>query len=465
MTPKIALIGRPNVGKSTLFNRLIRSNRAITHDRPGVTRDRMEGTVRRDGEEWTIIDTGGVTLDENQTTAAEGPNELRGFEEEILRGVNEAIGECVALCLVVDGRDGLLPFDRRLANFARKTGKPILLAVNKVDGGELEEEYTAEFHELGLPMVAISGEHGFQIRTFEEMLRDMIPVEDEEDEFFAVEEYKQLGLKVAMLGRPNAGKSSLINAMTQSERMIVSDVAGTTRDSVDVTYEIDDMRYTFVDTAGIRRRTKISDTVERYSVNSSIKSSTKANVTLLVIDGQEGLTTQDKRLLKLLDERKTPFMVLINKADLVEPRQMKEVVRDYKHELGYCGHVPVIHVSAHTRMNLKKILPTAEKIWKECSVRVPTSVLNRALDIVVEKHQPPVVKRVRPKFFYMTQAETLPPTFVFFCNDHERLKEHYIRYLEKAVRKLFKIEHAPIRLKFRSSHSKRTFAKKKKKKK
>lgn len=464
MTAKIALIGRPNVGKSTLFNRLIRSNRAITHDRPGVTRDRMEGIVRRDGEEWTIIDTGGVTLDENQTTATEGPNELRGFEEEILRGVTEAIGECEALCLVVDGRDGLLPFDRRLANFARKTGKPILLAVNKVDGGELEEEYTAEFHELGLPMIAISGEHGFQIRTFELMLREMLPEEPEAPEFAPVEEYKQLGLKVAMLGRPNAGKSSLINALTKSERMIVSDVAGTTRDSVDVTYENEEKRYTFVDTAGIRRRTKISDTVERYSVNSSIKSSTKANVTLLVIDGQEGLTTQDKRLLKLLDERKTPFMVLINKADLVAPREMQEVRKMYKEELAYCGHVPVLHVSAHTRMNLKKILPLAEQIWEECSVRVPTSLLNRTLEEVVTKHQPPVVKRVRPKFFYMTQAETLPPTFVFFCNDHERLKEHYIRYLEKAVRKSFKIAHAPIRLKFRSSHSKRTFPKKKKKK-
>lgn len=463
MTSKIALIGRPNVGKSTLFNRLIRSNRAITHDRPGVTRDRMEGFVRRDGEEWTIIDTGGVTLDENQITAAQGPNELRGFEDEILRGVTEAIEECAALCLVVDGRDGLLPFDRRLATYARKTGLPVLLAVNKVDGGELEEEYTAEFHELGFPMIAISGEHGFQMRTFEMMLREMLPEEDDE-EFAAPEEYKQLGLKIAMLGRPNAGKSSLINALTQSERMIVSDVAGTTRDSVDVTYEIDDKRYTFVDTAGIRRRTKITDTVERYSVNSSIKSSTKANVTLLVLDGQEGVTSQDKRLMKLLDERKTPFMVLINKTDLVDPKQMQEVRKIYQHELAYCGHVPVLHVSAHTRMGLKKILPLAEQIWKECSVRIPTSMLNRTLEEVVTKHQPPVVKRVRPKFFFMTQAETLPPTFVFFCNDHERLKEHYIRYLEKAVRKSFKIEHAPIRLKFRSSHTKRTFAKKKKKK-
>jgi len=232
MTPKIALIGRPNVGKSTLFNRLIRSNRAITHDRPGVTRDRMEGIVRRDGDEWIVIDTGGVTLDENQISAAQGPNELRGFEEEILRGVKEAIGECAALCLVVDGRDGLLPFDRRLATFARKTNKPVLLAVNKVDGGELEEDYTAEFHELGFPMIAISGEHGYQIRSLEYMLRDMLP---DPDEFAMPEDDPETGLKLALLGRHNAGKSSLINAMTKSERMIVSDVAGTTRDSVDVT--------------------------------------------------------------------------------------------------------------------------------------------------------------------------------------------------------------------------------------
>lgn len=449
MYPKIALIGRPNVGKSTLFNRLIRSNRAITHDRPGVTRDRMEGTVKRDGRTWTVIDTGGIHLDESYK-AAEGPNELRGFESEILRQTQEAMAECVALCLVVDGRDGLLPFDRRLAEYVRRSGLPVLLAVNKVDGGELEDQLTPEFHELGLPMLAISGEHGYNMRAFEEELRDLLPPEDQWQQL-----EQEAGLKLAMLGRPNAGKSSLVNAITGMNRMIVSDMAGTTRDSVDVTYVLDDKRYTFVDTAGVRRRAKITDTVERYSVNSSIKSSTKAHVTILVLDGQEGLTQQDKRLIDLLDERKTPFMVLVNKTDLVKPNELAAVKKVYKDALSYCSHVPILYVSAHTRANLKRIIPLAEQIWSECHVRVPTGQLNRVLEAIVTKQQPPVVNRVRPKFFYMTQAETNPPTFVFFVNDADRMKDAYIRYMERSLRKTFKIEHAPVRVRFRSSHTKR----------
>ncbi|MFV0349955.1 MAG: ribosome biogenesis GTPase Der [Halodesulfovibrio sp.] len=449
MYPKIALIGRPNVGKSTLFNRLIRSNRAITHDRPGVTRDRMEGTVKRNGRTWTVIDTGGIHLDENHN-ATEGPNELRGFEAEILRQTQEAMAECVALCLVVDGRDGLLPFDRRLADYVRRSGLPVLLAVNKVDGGELEDMFTAEFHELGLPMVAMSGEHGFNMRGFEEELQSMLPPEDEWE---AKED--EIGLKIAMLGRPNAGKSSLVNAITGGNRMIVSDVAGTTRDSVDVTYTIDGKRYTFVDTAGVRRRSKIVDSVERYSVNSSIKSSTKAHVTVLVLDGQEGLTQQDKRLIDLLDERKTPFMVVVNKMDLVKQNELAAVKKVYKDALSYSSHIPILYVSALTRANLKRIIPLAEQIWSECHVRVNTGLLNRTLEAIVTKQQPPVVNRVRPKFFYMTQAETNPPTFVFFVNDADRMKDAYIRYMERSLRKSFKIEHAPVRVRFRSSHTKR----------
>lgn len=449
MHPKIALIGRPNVGKSTLFNRLIRSNRAITHDRPGVTRDRMEGTVKRNGRTWMVIDTGGVNLDENNK-AADGPTELRGFEAEILRQTQEAMAECVALCLVVDGRDGLMPFDRRLAEYARRSGLPLMLAVNKVDGGEMEDRLTAEFHELGLPMIAISGEHGFNMRGFEEELQAMLPPIDEweyhEDE---------IGLKLAMLGRPNAGKSSLVNALTGLNRMIVSPVAGTTRDSVDVTYMMNDKRYTFVDTAGVRRRANVVDTVERYSVNSSIKSSTKAHVTMLVLDGQEGLTQQDKRLIDMLDERKTPFMVLVNKMDLVKPHELATVKKVYKDALSYSSHVPILYVSALNKANLKRIIPLAEQIWSECHVRVPTGQINRALEAIVTKQQPPVVNRVRPKFFYMTQAETNPPTFVFFVNDADRLKDAYIRYMERALRKAFKIEHAPVRVRFRSSHKKR----------
>ncbi len=487
MFAKIALVGRPNVGKSTLFNRLIRSNRAITHDMPGVTRDRMEGIVRgRNKRPFGIIDTGGITLD-GHAAVAEGPAGIRGFEAEILRQAEEAIAECVAVCLVVDGREGLLPFDEHLASYLRRTGKPVLVIVNKVDGIEKEDVLTAEFHILGFPVLAVSAEHGHNLRWLESEMRDLLPEEDEdgidddaadatavaiadadaetEDGASAseteediteetVEDEPEAPLRLCMLGRPNAGKSSLVNALTGTNRMIVSDVAGTTRDSVDVAFEKDGLSYTFVDTAGVRRRSRITDTVERYSVNSSLKSTTKAHVTLLVLDAVEGITSQDKRLIELLDERKTPFMVLVNKMDLVPAKAREDGKRNFRDLLNFCQHVPLLFVSAKTGYELRSIVPLAARIRRECSVRIPTGQLNRAMEEVITRHQPPVVRRVRPKFYYMTQAESQPPTFVLFVNDADRIQAPYAKYIEKSLRRLFGIEHAPMRVHFRSSHKK-----------
>ena len=551
-TPKVVLLGRPNVGKSTLFNRLIRSNRAITHDRPGITRDRMEGIVRDwDHGDFFLVDTGGVTLD-GHARLQEGPAGIRGFEAAILEQAKDAVRESDLLCLVVDARDGLTPFDRHLADFLRRQGKPLLLVVNKVDGPEKTDILLAEFHELGLDMFPCSAAHGFNIRSLEEELRDRLfpapPEEDEEplvesgsailfdgasrrqkkrlkaglaagfSEELATEEQEDAlpeetfdesledleidpaeagtvtdpdseelaaqedepgldqevdiveptpeayadpalasgPLRLCLLGRPNAGKSSLVNAMVGENRMIVSDVAGTTRDSVDVTTEIDGEPCTFVDTAGVRRRSKIADIVERYSVNSSLKSTTKAHVTLLVLDASEGLTLQDKRLIDLLNERKTPFMLLINKSDLIDQKKRKEAEKLYKETLTFCSHVPLLFVSAHNRHNLKKIVPTARSIRQECGVRISTGRLNRAMTEVLERHQPPIVGQSRAKFFYLTQAESQPPTFVFFVNNADRVLASYARYLEKSLRALFGIRHAPMRVHFRSSHTKKT---------
>ncbi len=447
--PQIVLVGRPNVGKSTLFNRLIHSNRAITHDRPGITRDRMEGIVRQQGEVlYGIVDTGGITLDAH-AEVTEGPEGIRGFEADILRQAEEAMREAVAVAFVVDGRDGLLPLDEYLMAHIRRMSKPTLLVVNKVDGAELEDHMLAEFYGLGFPVIAVSAEHGHNLRALREELLDLIP------DGWEAEEEQETSLKLAMLGKPNAGKSSLVNALSGSERMIVSDVAGTTRDSVDVRMEVDGQSYVFVDTAGIRRRTKIIDTVEKYSVNSAIKSSTKAHITLLVIDATEGVSQQDKRLMDLLHERKTPFMVLINKTDLVPGASLKQLQKNINEMLAFCSHVPVILVSAINGRNLQKILPLAKQIHAECQIRIPTGQLNRAMEAVLERHQPPVVKRVRAKFFYLTQAEVAPPTFVFFVNDAERVSESYARYLERSLRKHFSIQHAPMRVHLRSSHTKR----------
>ncbi|MBO4301024.1 MAG: ribosome biogenesis GTPase Der [Desulfovibrio sp.] len=449
--PCIVLVGRPNVGKSTLFNRLVRSNRAITHDRPGITRDRMEGMVRRrDKPPFAIVDTGGITLDAH-AAVIDGPEGLRGFEADILKQTEVALDDADAVALVVDGREGLLPLDEHLAAYVRRKGIPTLCVVNKVDGAEHEEENKLEFHRLGFDVLAVSAEHGHNIRALEDALAALLP------ESLCEEKLPSMpGLRLAMLGRPNAGKSSLVNAISGQKRMIVSQVAGTTRDSVDVRFARDGRDYVFVDTAGIRRRTRITDCVERYSVNASIKSSTKAHVTLLVVDATEGVSQQDKRLVDLLHTRKTPFMVLVNKCDLVPHNALEQLKKNVGDILAFCPHVPVLNVSAETGAGLKRILPLAQQIHEECSVRIPTAKLNRAMEEVLARHQPPVVKRVRAKFFYLTQAETEPPTFVCFVSDAERIPESYVRYLERSLRKLFGIRHAPLRLHLRSSHKKRT---------
>lgn len=475
-TPKIALVGRPNVGKSTLFNRLIRSKRAITHDMPGITRDRMEGIVRgKNKQPFIIIDTGGVTLDAH-ATVAEGPASLRGFEAEILRQTEAAIAESVGLVLVVDGREGITPFDEHVAAYVRRSGKPALVVVNKVDGPEKADEIMADFFSLGLPLMPASAEHGFNVRAIEDEMRAFLP-EDTQEEEPAEQEFtddtpegedapepgeeqdeeedENAPLRLAFLGRPNAGKSSLVNALTGESRMIVSDVAGTTRDSVDVSAEIDGIPVTFVDTAGVRRRSKVVDTVERYSVNSSIKSTTKAHITLLVVDGPGGLAVQDKRLIDLLSERMTPFAVLINKSDLMPQTEVKAAEKAYKEALVFAPHVPVLFVSAKNRKNLKKIIPLAREIRRECAVRIGTGELNRAFEAILGHHQPPLVKGARAKFYYMTQAETKPPTFVFFVNHEDRVLPSYARYVEKSLRKTFGITMAPVRVHFRSTHTKR----------
>ncbi len=449
--PSIVLVGRPNVGKSTLFNRLIRSNRAITHDRPGVTRDRMEGIVRRNGRPtFAVVDTGGITLDAH-AAVTEGPEGIRGFEADILRQAEAAMKEACAVAFVVDGRDGLLPLDEFLAVHVRRMGLPTLCVVNKVDGLEREDELLAEFHRLGFPVLAVSAEHGHNIRALTDELAALVPEELRPDTGECPE---APALRLAMLGRPNAGKSSLINALSGEERMIVSDVAGTTRDSVDVRFQQGGQDYVFVDTAGVRRRTRITDIVEKYSVNAALKSTSKAKVTLLTLDATQGVSQQDKRLMDLLDTRKTPFMVLVNKCDLVPAGTLRQLEKNVREMLAFCPHVPLVPVSALTGRGLDKILPLARRIHEECAVRVPTGQLNRAMEAVLARHQPPVVKRVRAKFFYLTQAETQPPTFVFFVSDADRVPESYARYLERSLRKIFGIQHAPMRLHLRSSHNK-----------
>jgi len=452
MLPIVALVGRPNVGKSTLFNRLLRKSRAITHDLPGVTRDRIYGECQMGDVRFDLVDTGGMVLESEAT-----PELSRDFEDEIFEQAREAINEAHAILFVVDGRQGLTPLDEQAAEFVRRSGKPVMVLVNKVDGHEFAAQSTAEFHGLGLPLMPVSAAHGYNLHEVREKVRRFVL--DLGLETAGEDDGVERGLRLTMLGRPNAGKSSLINRIIGTDRLIVSDVAGTTRDSIDVTFERQDKRYTFVDTAGVRRRANIQDHLEKISVIRALKNSKRSDVTILVIDITLGVGRQDKRLIEFLAKEKTPFMVVVNKADLVPRGETKRALEAFREELRIIPHVPLIMTSAHKGVGIGKIIPLAETLRRECEIRISTGALNRALAQVVEKLQPPVVKRRRPKFFYVTQADEPIPTFVFFCNDHTLVRDSYVRYLENQFRKLLGINSAPVNIVFRSSHDKKEWEK------
>ena len=434
MLPFVVIAGRPNVGKSTLFNRLIGKNKALTHDRPGVTRDRIYGEVRRGGTPFALVDTGGLILDADE-----------GIEKEILAQAQEAIEAADLVLLVVDGREGINPLDEQLAEMLRQSNKPIHLVVNKVDGLEKEDALVPEFYELGFDLTPVSAAHGHNISGLIEEIRAKLPPIEREQEV----QDKAPGLRLSLLGRPNVGKSSMINALVGENRLIVSPVAGTTRDSVDVTLERDGKLYTFVDTAGVRKKRRIRDSLEQFSVLRALRSSKRAQVVLLVLDALEGVLAQDKKLLSFLDREKTPFIVVVNKIDLIPRSKIAQLKEYFKQELRFCSHAPIVYTSTISKAGLGSLLPLAENLWAECQKRVTTGLLNRLIKEATYRHQPPLIKGKRAKFYYLTQAGVCPPEFVFFVNNKELVKPTYVRYLERQIRKLFGLNMAPIRMYFR----------------
>ncbi len=451
MLPIVALVGRPNVGKSTLFNRLLRKSRSITHDLPGVTRDRIYGECQMKDVRFDLVDTGGMVLESEAT-----PELSKDFEDEIFEQAREAIQEAHAILFVVDGKEGLTQLDEQAAEFVRRSGKPVFMLVNKVDGSEFEHQSTAEFHSLGLEFMPVSAAHGYNLQEVRNFVRKFVKglgFPEEEDDGI------ERGLRLTMLGRPNAGKSSIINKIIGRDRLIVSDVAGTTRDSIDVTFEKNGKRYTFVDTAGVRKRANIQEHLEKISVIRALKNSKRSDITILVIDISLGVGRQDKRLIEFLARENTPFIVVVNKADLVPRNETSQALEAFRRELRIIPHVPIVMTSAHKGVGIGKLLPMAEAMSNECKIRIGTGVLNRSLQAVLERLQPPVVKRRRPKFYYVTQADEPVPTFVFFCNDHTLVKSSYARYLENQFRKLLGINTAPVNVVFRSSHDKKEWEK------
>jgi len=451
MLPIVALVGRPNVGKSTLFNRLLRRSRSITHDLPGVTRDRIYGECQMGETKFDLIDTGGMVLESEAT-----PELSKDFEDEIFEQAQEAINEADAILFVVDGKEGITPLDEQAAEFVRRSGKPVIMLVNKVDGDEFAAQAVSEFHTIGLELFPVSAAHGYNLRDVRDRVREFVidlGFPEEEDDGI------ERGLRITLLGRPNAGKSSIINSIVGENRLIVSDVAGTTRDSIDVTFDKKDKRYTFVDTAGVRKRANIQEHLEKISVIRALKNSRRSDVTILVIDITLGVGRQDKRLIEFLAKQKTPFLIVVNKADLIPRKDTNKALEAFREELRVIPYVPIVMTSAHKGVGIGKLLPISETIRKECDIRVGTGILNRSMAAVVEKLQPPIVKRRRPKFYYVTQADEPIPTFVFFCNDHTIVKTSYIRYLENQFRKMLNINSAPINIVFRSSHDKKEWEK------
>ncbi len=428
----VAIVGRPNVGKSTLFNKLIGERRSIVEDVPGVTRDRIYGDCEWRGRRFTVIDTGGIEPKTNDIILA-----------QMREQAQIAIEMADVIIFMCDIRAGLLADDRDIAVMLKKSGKPIVLAVNKADKvGDLPYEFY-EFYELGFERepIALSSLHGSGSGDILDAVLEEFPPEAEEEEEDDV-------INVAVIGKPNAGKSSIINKMLGSNRLIVSNIAGTTRDAVDTRLENEYGKFNLIDTAGIRRSAKIEDRIEKFSVLRAKMAVERADVCLIMIDAQEGITEQDEKIAGLAHEAGKASIVVVNKWDAVEKDNttVNEYTKKITGALAYMSYAPLVFVSALTGQRLKNIFEQIVYVHNQARTRVTTGMLNELLNSAMEKAQPPSDKGKRLKIYYMTQSSVAPPTFVFFCNNCELFHFSYQRYLENCIRETFGFRGTPIRI-------------------
>lgn len=431
MKPIVAIVGRPNVGKSTLFNRIAKKRVSIVDDMPGVTRDRLYWDAEWLNHEFTMIDTGGIEIDESDQILT-----------QIRYQANLAIQEADVILYVADGKTGITTADEEIASILRHAKKPVILAVNKMDSMK-DAQDVYEFYNLGLgepfPISAAN------LLNLGDLLDEVVKSFPEP----SIDEEEEDHIKIAFIGRPNVGKSSMVNAMLGEERVIVSNIPGTTRDAIDTHFIKDGITYVLIDTAGMRRKAKIEfESVERYSVVRSLRAIDRADVVLIVIDAVDGVTEQDKKIAGYAHEAGRASVIVVNKWDLIE-KDSKTSLRfteTIRSELGFLQYAPIAFVSALTKQRLNRLTELVKFAADQHAMRVATSVLNQVIEDAVAINPPPSVNGKRLKIFYATQAGVKPPTFVFFVNEPEAMHFSYVRFLENRLRESFGFEGTPLKL-------------------
>lgn len=428
--PVVAIVGRPNVGKSTLFNKLIGQRLSIVDDTPGVTRDRIYGECEWQNRKATIIDTGGIEPQSDDIILS-----------QMRRQAELAIDTADVIILVTDVRSGLVATDMEVAQMLMKSGKPVVLCVNKCDSiGEPPAEFY-EFYNLGIgEPICVSSVHGHGTGDLMEAVFELLPKEEED-------EFECEVISVAVIGKPNVGKSSLINAITNEERCIVSDIAGTTRDSIDTRIENAHGKYNFIDTAGLRRKSKVDDIIEKYSIIRAKMAIDRCDVCVIMIDAEVGYTDQDSKIAGMAHEAGKGCIIAVNKWDAIEKndKTMNEFRKRLDVEFAFMSYAPMIFISAKTGQRLDRLFELINHVANQNAMRIKTGMLNELLAQATTRVQPPTDKGRRLKIYYMTQASTKPPTFVAFCNNKELFHFSYQRYLENRIRETFGLEGTPIR--------------------
>jgi len=433
MKPIVAIVGRPNVGKSTLFNRISGGRKAIVWDEPGVTRDRNYSDVEWGESAFTLIDTGGF----------EPASKLAIFVQ-MREQCQLAIDEADVILFIMDGKESLTPSDREIVDILRKLNKPVFYIVNKIDGPK-HEERLLEFYRLGMETIySISAEHGYGVNKLMEEVTKVLPN-------FAEEKWDKDVTKVAVIGRPNVGKSSLINRLLGYKRVLVDEVPGTTRDSIDTRFERDGRRYVLIDTAGIRRKSRISLRLEKYSIVEALRTIDRSDVALLLLDSREGVTDQDARIGGFIHEKGKGCILAVNKWDLVEKNSqtMVRYEEEVRENLKYLTYAPILFISALTGQRVGKVLDVVEDVSAQTKKRIPTSQLNRYFGKWVEKFSPPFYKNRSVKMNYITQVSISPPTFVIYTNIPQGVHFSYERYLLNQMREAFGFGGVSVRLLFR----------------